>query len=58
MDLTETSAAIGACLLLLGMAVALDRRAYRPGQGNYVMLMIFALAASLVLVRHLIAIAL
>lgn len=58
MGLTATSAAFAACLLLLGMAVALDRRAYRPGQGNYVMLMIFALAASLLLARHLIAIVL
>jgi hypothetical protein len=30
----ETSAALGACLLVLTVAVALDRRPYRPGKRN------------------------
>jgi hypothetical protein len=50
----ETSAALGACLLMLAVAVALDRRPYRPGKHNYVPIMILALAASLVLGRHLV----
>ena len=49
----ETSAAMGACLLVLIVAVVLDRRPYRPGKRNYVPIMIIALAASLVLSRHL-----
>jgi hypothetical protein len=49
----ETSAALGACLLVLIVAVALDRRPYRPGKRNYIPIMIVALAASLVLGRHL-----
>jgi hypothetical protein len=49
----ETSAALGACLLVLVVAVALDRRTYRPGKRNYVPIMVIALAASLVLGRHL-----
>jgi len=49
----ETSAALGACLLVLMLAVALDRRPYRPGKRNYIPIMIIALAASLVLGRHL-----
>jgi hypothetical protein len=49
----ETSAALGACLLVLMVAVALDRRPYRPGKPNYIPMMIVALAASLVLGRHL-----
>jgi hypothetical protein len=49
----ETSAALGACLLVLIVSVALDRRPYRPGKGNYIPIMIVALAAILVLVRHL-----
>jgi hypothetical protein len=48
----ETSAALGACLLVLTMAVLLDRRPYRPGKRNYIPIMIIALAASLVLGRH------
>ena len=34
MGLIETSAALGACLLLLAVAIALDRRPYRPGKRN------------------------
>jgi hypothetical protein len=49
----ETSAAMGACLLVLIVAVVLDRRPYRPGKRNYIPIMIIALAASLVLSRHL-----
>jgi hypothetical protein len=45
----ETSAALGACVLVLMVAVALDRRPYRPGKRNFVPIMILALAASLVL---------
>ncbi|MGA8382977.1 MAG: hypothetical protein WB710_17770 [Stellaceae bacterium] len=53
MGLTETSIALAACVLVLGAAVILDRRPYRPGKLNYILLMIVALAASLVLARHL-----
>jgi hypothetical protein len=53
MGLTETSVALAACVLVLGAAVILDRRPYRPGKLNYILLMIVALAASLVLARHL-----
>lgn len=53
MNLTATSLALGLCLVVLAIAVALDRRPYRPGKRNYVMLMIVALAAALVLGRHL-----
>ena len=49
MGLIETSATLGACLLVLAVADALDRRPYRPGKRNYVPIMIVALAASLVL---------
>ena len=55
MGLIETSAALGACLLVLTVAVALDRRPYRPGKRNYVPIMIIAVAASLVLGRHLLS---
>jgi hypothetical protein len=54
-DVIETSAALTACLLVLGVAIALDRRPYRPGKRNYVPIMIVALAASLVLGRHLLS---
>ena len=54
MGVIETSAALGACLLVLTVAVALDRRPYRPGKRNYVPIMIIALAGILVLGRHLI----
>ena len=53
MDLTETSVALGACVVLLIVAVVLDRRPYRPGKLNYIPLMIICLAACLVLGRHL-----
>jgi hypothetical protein len=51
--LTETSIALALCLLVLAIAVVLDRRPYRPGKYNWIPLMIIALAASLVLGRHL-----
>ena len=53
MDLGETSAALALCVIVLAIAVALDRRPYRPGKRNFIMLMIIALAASLILARHL-----
>ena len=55
MGLIETSAALAGCLLVLTVAVALDRRPYRPGKRNYVPIMILAVAASLVLGRHLLS---
>lgn len=55
MGLIETSTALAFCLLLLAIAVVLDRRPYRPGKHNFIPLMIIALAASLVLGRHLLA---
>jgi hypothetical protein len=58
MGLIETSAALAVCLLLLAIAVVLDRRPYRPGKRNFIWLMIIALAASLVLGRHLLALVL
>jgi hypothetical protein len=51
----ETSAALGACLLVLVVAITLDRRRYRPGKWNYIPIMIIAVAASLVLGRHLLS---
>jgi hypothetical protein len=53
--IVETSVALGACLLVLTVAVVLDRRPYHPGKQNYIPVMIIALAASLVLGRHLLA---
>jgi len=53
--IVETSAALGACLLVLMVAVALDRRPYRPGKRNYVPIMIVVVAASWVLGRHLLS---
>jgi hypothetical protein len=53
MDLTETIVALGACTVLLIIAIVLDRRPYRPGKLNYIPLMIICLAACLVLGRHL-----
>ncbi len=53
MDLGETSAALTLCVIVLAIAVILDRRPYRPGKRNFIMLMIIALAASLILARHL-----
>ena len=55
MGLIETSAVLGACLLVLIVAVALDRRPYRPGKRNYVPVMIIAVAGILVLGRHLLS---
>jgi hypothetical protein len=52
-EVIETSAALTACLLVLAVAIALDRRPYRPGKRNYAPIMIVAVAASLVLGRHL-----
>jgi hypothetical protein len=45
----ETSATLAACLLVLAVAIALDRRPYHPGKFNYIRVMIIAVAASLVL---------
>lgn len=53
MGLIETVAALGLCALVLGGAIVLDRRPYRPGKLNYVPLMILCAAALLVLGRHL-----
>lgn len=53
MGLIETIVGLGGCVVLLIVAVVLDRRPYRPGKLNYVPLMIIALAACLVLGRHL-----
>jgi len=50
-----TSAALGACLLVLSVAIVLDWRPYSPGKRNYIPIMIVALAASLVLSRHLVS---
>ena len=54
MGVVETSAALGLSLLLLTVAIVLDRRPYRPGKRNYVPAMIIALTAILVLARHLV----
>jgi hypothetical protein len=51
----ETSAALAACLLVLMVVVALDRRPYRPGRRNYIPMMIVAVAGILVLGRHLLS---
>jgi len=53
MGIIETSGALAASLLVLAVAVVLDRRPYRPGKLNYIPIMIIALAAILVLGRHL-----
>jgi hypothetical protein len=53
--IVETSAALGACFLLLTVTIVLDRRPYRPGKRNYIPIMIIALAASFVLGRHLLS---
>lgn len=55
MGLIETSIALAICVLVLIVAIVLDRRPYRPGKRNYIPLMIIALAAGLVLGRHLLA---
>jgi hypothetical protein len=49
----ETSVALAGCLLVLAVAIVLDRRPYCPGKQNYIPIMIMALAAILVLSRHL-----
>ena len=53
MDLIETIIGLAACVVLLIVAILLDRRPYRPGKLNYIPLMIIALAACFVLGRHL-----
>ena len=53
MGLIQTSIALAICLILLAVAIILDRRPYRPGKLNYVPAMIIALAGVLVLGRHL-----
>jgi hypothetical protein len=55
MGLVATAAALAASLALLGLALALDRRPYRPGKRNYIPLMILSLAAALALARHMLA---
>jgi hypothetical protein len=55
MGLTETTIALAGCVLVLVVAIILDRRPYRPGKLNYIPLMIIALAVILVLGRHLLA---
>ena len=55
MGLTDTVLALGACVVLLVVAVVLDRRPCRPGKLNYIPLMIVCPAACLVLGRHLLA---
>ncbi len=55
MSVTATIIALATSVLLLAAAVTLDRRPYRPGKLNYIPLMIVALAMSLVLARHLLA---
>ena len=55
MDLTETIVALGACALLLVVAVVLDRRPYRFGKLNYIPLMVICLAKCPVLGRQLLS---
>jgi hypothetical protein len=55
MGLTETSVSLAGWVLVLVVAIIIDRRPYRPGKLNYIPLMIIALAAILVLGRHLLA---
>jgi hypothetical protein len=55
MGVTETSIGLAVCLAVLAVAIALDRRPYRPGKLNYIPLMMIALAAGMVLGRHLLA---
>ena len=54
MGIVETSAALGLSLVVLTVAIVLDRRPYRPGKRNYIPVMIIALTAILALARHLI----
>ena len=58
MGIFETSLALALSLVVLVIAVVLDRRPYRPGRRNFIMLMIIALAASLLLARHLLTLVL
>jgi hypothetical protein len=53
MGIIATSAALAGCFVVLTVAIVLDRRPYRPGKLNYIPAMIMALAASLVVGRHL-----
>jgi len=53
MSVIVTSAALAACLILLGTAIVLDRRPYRPGKFNYIPMMILLTTASLALGRYL-----
>ncbi len=53
MGLAPTLAAFAAALLILALAVVLDRRPYRPGKLNFIPLMVLSLAAALILGRHL-----
>ena len=46
MGIIQTSAALGTSLLVLTVAIVLDRRPYRPGKRNYIPVMIIALAAT------------
>src|ERR1700730_3534959 len=55
MGIIETSAALGACLLVLIVTVVLDRRPYRPRQAQLHPDNDHALAATLVLGRHLLS---
>ena len=55
MGLIETSTALAISVAVLAVLIVLDRRPYRPGKRNLVMPMIVALAASLLLARHLLA---
>jgi hypothetical protein len=58
MGLTETSIALTICGFVLAVPVVLDRRPYHPGKLNYIPLMSIALAAGLVLGRHLLGLVL
>jgi hypothetical protein len=58
MGVIQTSLGLILCLAVLAIAIALDRRPYQPGKPNFVPLMIIALAAGLVLARHLFALVL
>jgi hypothetical protein len=51
----QGSQVLGACLRVLTVAIALDRRPYWPGKRNYIPIMIVAVAGNLVLGRHLLS---
>jgi VanZ family protein len=55
MGLVGTSVGLAVCLAVLAAAIILDHRPYRPGRRNYILVMVIALAAGLVLGRHLLA---